>query len=149
MIQKLKTELDGMNLFYKPTTTDGYQFEKNVKIDYKADIITGHLKLLKQHKNFIGKQVYKYVNSFRFNDDFHKQNSLNKLESKSQKFTMLMYAQFEINLASFFVNRLTEDLLENTLYENSTNKLSNLKHQWITESKQELLKLYRSFLPQE
>lgn len=146
MIQNLKKVLDGMNIQYKLTGVDSFQFEKNVKIDYKADIITGHLKLLKKHKNYINKDVYKYVRSFSFSDDFDEQNTHNKLEDKSQKFTMLKYAQFEKQLAEFTIERLQKELLEQPLVSNSTSKMTNLKFEWFLECKQELISIYKQFV---
>jgi len=146
MKDELTRELDKMTSDFKETGTDGYQFMYNVKAEYKSDIISGHLKLLKQHKSFINKKVYKYVNGFRFNDDIKQQNLHNKLESKSQIFTKDMYIDFGRNLSIFMVKRLTELLTEHTIVNNSTNQLENVKFGLQLECKQELIKLYKKFI---
>lgn len=146
MINILKIELDKMNGMFNNTSTDLIQFERNVRIDYKSNIIIGHLKLLTIHKGYIGKKVYKYLNNFKFSDDLNQQDSLNKLNPVKVEFSVVDYAKLEKDLATFMVDRLTRELTEGSITNNSTNKFQNLKFEWILESKQELISLYKNFI---
>jgi hypothetical protein len=145
MVTILEKELKRLENLEKHTFTDGRQFIANVEAEYKKSILKGHIKLLNTHLSFIGKEVYKYQNNFKYTSNKKKQDILNKIDPTPIKFTRNMYYDFEFNLASFFVEKLTTELLEHSLFSNSTSLIQNAKNQVIIESKQDLLKLYKIF----
>ena len=51
-----------------------FQFRKNIDSEYKMEIFTIHLSVLETHKSFLGKDVYKFVDSFRYADDINAGN---------------------------------------------------------------------------
>lgn len=138
-IKELQTEL-------KNTLIDHFQFEKNIKADFKLGFLKSRLELIETHENFIGRQVYKRKKGFTFSDVIHETDRIyNSLESEKREFTREDFLEFERNLAQYTVDHLTRELVQGIIFNCSTSRFANLKHELIIESKQNLISFFSSF----
>jgi hypothetical protein len=145
MITKtLQEKIDATKLFIRPTIDNKSQFEANVRHTYIIDVISGYLEFILKHKNYIGQEVFKFKKKFSVTTigDYNSDKSnhfLNPIEENSFVYTEQDYNVFCNKYLAYQIEHLTSDLVKNRHYSYSTNPLSNLESQWITESKQNLI----------
>lgn len=145
MIQEFKDRIERLESTIKETTTNGLDFERNVRNEFKLEYLQGHFDLLNKHHDFIGVKVYKSENGFSYYR-YMVDTGLNRTETKSVKFTEEMFEQFKQDLCIFIVDRLTDELINCKIVSNSSNQLVNLIFGWHLECKQQLISFYRRFI---
>lgn len=134
--------------FVKPTIADKYQFETNVRNTYMINYLAERLDFINGQKNYIDKTVFKLKRSFSvitisdYKSSPEFDHHFNAIEGDPFIFTQEHYNIFCQKYIEYQVKRFTEDLIKNKHYNNSTNPLSNLESQWITESKQNLIEFF-------
>jgi len=134
-----------LNLDLIETTTDGFLFRKNVINETKQEALESLLPLIENQKLLIGRKAYKYKKSFKYSSDFCNQG-MNQTESESVEYTSKMFDEFLIKYINYRIEFIEKELLERPITSNSTNKLNNLIFEWKLETKQELLKIYRTLI---
>jgi len=145
----IKSLKGGENLFeelVKSTTTNKYQFEVNCRNDFKSKTLGRVLKRIYLHKEFIGKEVFKYKKSFGYADSFQLDDMLNPLNDTPILFTEELFKEFLIKYISYQIEYLTRDLVEQKIISNSTCKITNLVFEWELECNQELISFYKNLL---
>jgi len=151
----LKQRVENAKSKIKPTTTDHYQFEKNVRNEFLLEYLEGNVSIIEKHASLIGENVFKYVDNFTYTtkEDYEeklkKESSfgiLNKIEKKPLLFTNELFEQFLLEYFTYLKSRLAYELCENSITSNSTNKISNAIFEWNIEGKQELHKIYKDIL---
>ena len=143
--QEFKKYSEELKSQIKPTETKSNQFRKNVINDFKNIYIEGHYKLLKQHDDFLGKSVYRKLKGFNYSLVMVNEE-LNRTELIPVLFNSTLNNFFKADLISFVVEKLTDELLNESLVYRSTNSFENLVFEWKIEAKQKLIKFYKKQL---
>ena len=79
--EKIKSKLDFYKEQIKEITTDVNQFQINIESNFWVLRLEHILNTIKKHESYIGKEVYPYLNSFDYTDDF-KEDIFRKLGEK-------------------------------------------------------------------
>lgn len=155
MLQKLKKQLESLNIHITPTTDNKNQFEMNVRNGFMCEKLHANIETLEIHHGYIGKEVYKYQKNFsvvtiddyverKIQDQAH--YLFNPIEETSFVYSEDDYNVFEDKYIRFQIEHISKELVNNSPYSNSTNPFSNLEHQWIVESKQKLVSFFDELL---
>lgn len=154
---KIQNELQDYVDFYSRSGKDSIEWDEYGVLEtvYKNNHLTKILKdrasYLHECMHSIGKEVYKSNKSFNYclTEEFSELDILNKKyfdTSSSLVFTQEMFDEFCVKYMEYQVKRLTEDLTEKSITNNSTSKISNLVFEWNLECKQSLIKIFKNLL---
>lgn len=131
-IEKLES---GINL----TTTLITQFEINCKNENMLDYLKANLFLLNKFKDLIGMNVYGFENT-KLYSDIHKDGSVKIILTED------LYDKFVIDYFENLINILSESLVKNCLYKETSSGIYNISFQWQIQCKQEIIKYYRQLI---
>jgi hypothetical protein len=162
IINTLKEKAERALSKIKPTETDIYQFEKNLRNKFIYEHVSANLEHTLRHESYIGKKVRKFQDRFAYilEDEYNNRKDedsgfsiLNKLEAREIEFTEQLFNEFLEEYISYQIEYITYELLNKQLVSSSTNKLSNIAYEFKIESNQELYKffkeLHREFFPKK
>jgi hypothetical protein len=144
-IELIQKKIEALSLNIKHVTVEKNQFLKNLRYDYTMRILMLNRENLLKHKNLIGKEVFKTINSFNYSD-VPNTSFMNTTTEEPIILTEELFMEFCEHFLAFLINRFTEELLEHSITSNSTDKLSNLEFEIILEEKQWLIKFYKELL---
>lgn len=146
MITKiLQDRIDILNNCIKPTIDNRNQYESNVRSKWTSEFLSERLEFITKHKNYIGLEVFWFLQNFSVTTkaDYLSETEdiryLNPITETGFIYKLEDYNSFLNKYINIQIKSLTRDLIKNNHYRNSTNPLSNLEHQWITECKQNLI----------
>ena len=145
MIQKIKKEIEGLNLFIKSTINDRHQFETNCKNTYMSDELKATLETLEKWEKNIGKNLFKRKNSFYYSEKYNS-GYLNETEETFIFFSNDLYNKFQFDYIENLIKYHSKNLIEQSITCNSTNKLTNLQFEWELEMNQKIIKFYKRLL---
>lgn len=135
----------------KHTLINGRQYQKNVERTFETDILEKNIKMLQTSKAWIGHPVYKRIKETREKYQFYRaepsvKGDFNPTEQEPTIFTEELFATFVNDYLNYQIDYLLDDFLIRSITCNSTDKLTNLEFEWVLESKQELINLYKQLL---
>ena len=150
---KIQNRLQDLISFYERSGQDNIKWNEYKQLEnvYKNNGLIQELKdrasYLHTWMHNIGKEVYHSRDSFNYIlvDKFLETDVLNRNyfdNSFSTVFTQEMFDELCIEYCKYQVERLTKDLIKNSITSNSTCKISNLVFEWNLECKQELIKIF-------
>ncbi len=143
---QLTYSINRIKLEVGATLINGAQFERNCRNTFKVDIYEKNLEYINRWHSNIGKQVFKTVNTFTYNERCNVADVLNQTGLKSVLFTEELFHELLKNIVEYWIKYYSEDLLTRSITSNSSNKIVNLMFEWQLESKQELIKFYKELL---
>lgn len=155
MLQKIKKYASGLSLLISPTTTDKNQFEHNIRNSFMLDNLLKMVETIERHFGYIGKEVNGYINnpSVITKEEYEwncKKDStfgvFNKINPECFIYSNEDFLAFQMYYIQYQIDYFSKDLIDKSVYQNSTNPFSNLEFQWIVESKQQLIKFYKQIL---
>ena len=144
-VNTFKGEILMKETFIKETINSSSQFETNHRNTFTLKYLKKNLEYIEQWKGNIGKQVYKFLNRENYTLEKN-QDVLNKIDETPILFTEELYEKLVIRMLNYWKDYHTEDLLTRSIIMSSTNKLDNIKFEWVLDEKQQLIKLYNKLL---
>jgi nicotinic acid mononucleotide adenylyltransferase len=149
MLGFLRIKLEEFDGNVIPTTKSKAQFERNVKCGFQAEHVSARIKMMERQIDYIGREVFKYKknSSVTTIEEYDISTSkLNPLEDYSFTYSDEHFLEFQKWYIPFQIERLTETLLTKRIHFGSTDPFENLEYQWILESTQELITIYKDAL---
>lgn len=153
-IEVLENNIKANGLFIQPTTTDARKFETNIKAQFMCDNLFKIHDTMCTQNSYIGVYVHRFKDRLivttkeKYNKDIESgdlDSFFNKLEEEEIYYTKQDFKEYKKWHLNFLIERFTEEVLRNP-FQNSTNPLSNLIHQWQTEAKIKLIELFKELL---
>jgi hypothetical protein len=154
---KIQNKLQDFVDFYSRSGADSIKWDEYGRLEtvYKNNSLVQDLKdrasYLHTWMHNIGKEVYESDRSFNYTlvEKFSELDFLNQKyfdTSHSLTFTQEMFNELCVKYMEYQVERLTKQLLENSITSNSTCKMLNLVFEWNLECKQELIKIFKNLI---
>lgn len=148
IISILELDIECSNNNIKETFSDTVQIRRNIINEHRLRFTKSSLDLIKQHKKYIGTNVYKFLNNIRYTsiDDISQIDNWNKVDTVATLFDDILFNTFVKELIESRIIFFITELTENTNTQNSSNKLDNIFFEFKLEENQQLLKFFKSLL---
>lgn len=121
------------------TTTSITQFEINCKNENMLEYLKANLFVLNKFNDLIGMNVYGFENT-KLYSDVYKEGSVKLILTED------LYNKFIFDYFENLITILSESLVKNSLFRESSNSLYNICFQWQILCKQEIIKYYRKLI---
>lgn len=130
---------------------DSSNFERSYRLNFKLDYVRLRLDYIHRWSLSIGKEVYTSNKKFDYVlvSEYNKLNTANIKnfdETKSSTFTKEMFDTLCIDYIKFSYDFLLDELLNQSILSNSTNKFSNLIFEWKLECRQQLINDFKGLI---